>query len=122
MIRELIWVAAALFVLIAVTGRILSRKGKPYDAALFNVHKLISLAFLALLAVISVRTGRASPFSSPEAAGLVLAGLFFVGAVITGGLANIAVPAGETARRLHRVLVYLALLGSAGAVVLLWIR
>ncbi len=46
------YISIGLFVLVLVLGLILHRTGKPYDVALFNAHKFVSLTLVVFSSIV----------------------------------------------------------------------
>lgn len=59
--------------IVFTTGRMLSSRGRPYGAVLFNIHKLVDLA---LVAAVFVLIGRAEGFPAFSGGVWVSVGLF----------------------------------------------
>lgn len=99
-----------LFALTIAFGFWLSKVGKPYNGALFNVHKLIALGAVVLAVVQFSKTGIAgSPLliAALIAAGLCAAVLFASGALMSIGKWNYNVTL-----TVHRIVVILAVFAS----------
>jgi hypothetical protein len=80
---------AALFILTLASGVWLHRRGRPLSAALFNIHKLIALAAVALCVFRFVRAFSVMDVQAPAipaigAAALSAASLFVTGALLSG--------------------------------------
>jgi hypothetical protein len=110
------------FVLTFVFGYWVSHLGKPYNAILFNIHKLIALVVVVLLTVTLVRTGREARLGATEIIASVVAGLFLIGLFATGALLSIDKPMPPIVLRLHHVTPYLAVLSTAVTLYLLLSR
>lgn len=104
-------IAGTLFVFIFLSGFWLSRSGKPYSLAGFNLHKFIALGAVVFLAVLVGRLLQATPLDMLQKIVVALTALCFIATMVTGGLASIdrALPL----LRLHQVLPYLTLVSSA---------
>lgn len=107
------------FLLILVSGILLSRSGKPYNTALITVHKLVGLAAGVLLAMILAQAHRAAPLGPLEIATIAVTVLLFVGTVAAGAFLSIDKQMPPFVRRLHQVLPVLAALATAGTLYLL---
>jgi hypothetical protein len=110
---------AILFLLTLLFGFWLSRMGKPYNGALFNVHKLIALgtAVLAGMQVFDLLKGTNTQFLVMVlfvAAGLCVAALFASGAFMSAGKFNY-----EITLIVHQVAPVLALIAIGLAIRLL---
>jgi hypothetical protein len=100
-------------------GYWLSHLGKPYNGAIFNIHKLIALAVVVLFIVTLVRTGREARLGATEIVASVVTGLFLIGLFATGALLSIDKPMPVIVLRLHHVAPYLAVLSTAVTLYLL---
>ncbi|MFZ2357883.1 MAG: hypothetical protein WA040_00925 [Anaerolineae bacterium] len=100
-----------LLVMVFVLGFVLQRRGRPHSVLLLTAHKLIALAALAIMAVTVIRINQAAPL---DAAALVVAmatAVFFVVAIVSGGLVSTDKPAAPLARVLHWVTPFLTVAG-----------
>ncbi len=95
------------------TGIWLSRSGKPFNAALLAVHKLVSLAAAALIGMAAYQHKSQATLSAAEIAGLVATALLFVLTVATGGLLSTGKPARAAISAAHRVAPFLTVLSTA---------
>ena len=111
--------AGACLLVVFVTGFWLTRSGKPYRGLLLNVHKLISLAALALLVIATVRKSRAVPLDVLELTVAVLAGALFLDAIVSGGLASTDRPTPAVVLAMHRIAPFLTLVAAIVSVVFL---
>ena len=91
----------------------LSRSGKPHNVVLLTIHKLIALAAGVFLVMTIRRLHLSNPLGGVELTACVLTGLFFVGAVITGGLVSTGTPMPAAVVMLHKVTPYLTVLSTA---------
>jgi hypothetical protein len=119
------------FIFIILTGFRVSRGGKPYNAGIFAIHKLIGLALGVFLIVIVSRVHKAIPLSSLEISALIATILIFVGLVAAGALLSIEAEGGlkqaghgllTAITLVHRILPYLAVFFTAASLYLLLIR
>ena len=81
--------AIIFFVLIFSSGFWLMNAGKPYNNALLNVHKLISIAAVVLFGVTVFQISKISALTSIELATTVVTGILFLGTIVSGGLSSI---------------------------------
>ena len=119
------------FIFIFFFGFWLSRTGKPYNALIFNAHKLIGLAMGVFLIITVYRLHQAAPFSPLQVAALALTILIFIILVAAGGVIS-AEAAGEIKNMaptilgmlsaIHKILPYLAVLSTAATLYLLLFR
>jgi len=110
---------AALFVAIFALGFLLRRSGKPYSGLVLTGHKLISLAVLILLVLTVYRVNQAAPLDTAALVAVVLTGVFFVTAIISGGLVSIDRPTPSIVRALHWATPFLTIAGVAATSFLL---
>jgi len=108
-----------LLALTLVFGFWLSRAGKPYNALLFNIHKLIALGAV-ILAVIQLTKipGLLTPFSL-LAVGLLLTALAVIALFVSGALMSAGKLSYGLMLTLHRLGLAALVLGSALALALL---
>lgn len=107
------------FVLIFLSGIWLSHLGKPYNAGVFTIHKLVGLAVGVLLAVMVYQAHKATPLGVVEIAAIVVTVLFFIGTVAAGGLLSVDLEVPALVRKLHQVMPVLTVLSTAGTLYLL---
>jgi len=116
-------VGAGLFALfIFLSGFWLSRSGKPHNGIIFNIHKLIALAAVALFVISLYRTNRVAGLSPVELLASVVTGLFLVGLFVTGALVSIDKPMPVIVLKLHHIMPYLAVPSTAATLSLLLSR
>jgi hypothetical protein len=104
--------AGLFFLLILPSGLWLSHAGKPYSALLFNAHKLIGFGLFVFLAINVYRLNQASPLSTLEFATCLIAALFFVATIVTGGLVSVAKAMPAMVTLAHKLLPYLTVLST----------
>lgn len=108
---QLRFLSAGLFFLwIVPSGLWLKHSGKPYGVLLFNLHKLIGLGVLVFLAINVYRLSQSAPLSAAELIACVVAGLFFVATIISGGLVSIDTTMPAFLRMTHKILPYVTVL------------
>jgi len=107
------------FLLIFFSGILMWRSGKPYNTALFTVHKLVGLALGVWLGVIVYQANQAAPLGPLAIAAIAVTVLLFVGTVVAGGLLSVEKEVPAFVRRLHQVVPVLAVLATGGTLVLL---
>ena len=101
------------FLFIFLSGYWLSHSGKPYSGIILTIHKLISLAGVALLAVVMVQANRVARLLTIELAAGLVTGVLFLGTIATGGLLSIDKPKPAAVLTLHRITPYLTVLLTA---------
>ncbi|HSV84986.1 MAG TPA: hypothetical protein VLH85_00325 [Levilinea sp.] len=102
-----------LFLLKIASGIWLRNKGRPIPIGLLNLHKFIALATIALLVMIVRRIYLMTGIEPLMLIILILATLFFLIAVISGGLLSLEKPAATPMKIVHKcmpVLTALAIL------------
>jgi hypothetical protein len=105
---------AITFFLTPVFGFWLSKKGKPYNGILFNLHKLSALAFVVLAAIRMyefANSAQAETFFILMllTAGLAVTALFISGALMSAGKSNPAV-----LLSLHRIAMAVLVIAMVG--------
>ncbi len=103
-----------LFVLTLASGVWVNRAGKPYNSAIFTIHKLIALGTVISAAMIinQLRTGEVNTLLL----GIVLfAGFLTIALFVSGALLSIGKPDHVAVLAVHRVALILARISSAGA-------
>ena len=99
--------------IVFASGMWLTRSGKPYSGILVNVHKLISLAGVVLLALATRQQTRGENLGPAQAVPIVVTGLLLVANIVTGGLASIDRPMPQAIVVAHRVTPFLSLIAAA---------
>lgn len=120
-VQAQLMVASILFALILLSGFWVSRSGKPYNALVLAVHKLISLGTVALLVVAVVRTHRSVGLDLTAWAISGVAVVLFFATIATGGMLSTEVRMPPTVRRLHHITPYLTILASGIALTRLYV-
>ena len=97
-----------LFLLMIFTGIWMSRKGKPYHFILFNAHKLLSLAFIAMMVVSILNITKEIELESKHILSFIGTAVLFLVLLITGGILNLEKEMPRFVLITHRVLPILA--------------
>ena len=119
-ILQLRFVSIGLFFLLLLpSGLWLSHSGKPYHLILFNIHKLIGFGLLVFLAINVYRVNQVTPLSPLQLTACLITGLFFIAAIVTGGLVSIPRAMPEVVSLSHRLLPYLTMLSAIISIYLL---
>lgn len=108
-----------LFILTIAFGFWLSRLGKPYNGALFNVHKLIALGAVVLSVVQITKMG---VVNSPLLVTLIVAGLCAVTLFASGALMSIGKLDQNVMLTFHRIGIILAVLAIGAAAYLFAVK
>ncbi len=103
------------FVFIFLLGYWLNRSGKPYEALLFNIHKLVALGAVVYLGVTFYKAQHATPLSPLQLAVVALTFLCFVVTIVTGGLVSIEKAMPAAVQLLHKIMPYLTVLSAAAS-------
>lgn len=111
-----LWLPGTAFILAVAFGVWVSVSGKPYNAVLFNVHKLIALGGVILTGIAMYHTlkGLASPalyIALVAVVGLSVIALFFSGAMMSAGKVR-----HDLMLAIHRVALIVLVLTAAAMV------
>lgn len=106
-------------VVVFLLGFRLTRSGTPYSRLILTVHKLLALAVLVVLALLVMRAGRTAPLDAALWIASLAGALFFVVAIISGGLLSTDKVLPPVVKALHRVSPFVAALASAAVLYLL---
>jgi hypothetical protein len=115
----MVLVTIALFVLVFVLGFVLKRRGRPHHVLLLTVHKLLALAVLILMALTVIRINRVTPLDTAALIAAAATAVFFVVAIISGGLVSTDKPAPPLALLVHRVTPFVTVAGAVATSILL---
>ena len=108
-----------LFLFIFGSGVWLSHSGKPLNAALLAVHKLVSLAAVVLIGMTVNQLNRQAKMSAFEiGAGVVTASLFIL-TIATGGVLSTGKPVQAVILAAHKVAPLLTVLSTTATIYLL---
>jgi hypothetical protein len=117
---EFIHIAAMLLFLLKVaTGIWLRKSGRPISSTPLNLHKFIALGTVALIVMIIRRIYLASGANPTALVVVILTGLLFLLAIITGGLVSLEKPAPSFVKRMHKAMPFLTALFTLLAIYLL---
>ena len=112
-------VTTLLFFLIFASGYWLSHSAKPQHAAILTIHKLASLAAIALLGIVVYQTSHVTRLAAIEWTAVVATGALFLSTMATGGLLSASKPMPRAISMLHRITPLLTALSTAVAMYLL---
>jgi hypothetical protein len=116
---EFIHIAAIiLFILKIASGIWLRNSERPISSAHLNLHKFIALGTVALIIMIIRRIYLANGADPIAVAVMILAGLLFLLAVITGGLVSLEKPP-PFVKRIHKAMPFLTALFTLLSIYLL---
>lgn len=83
--RFALYALVAAAVIIAVTGLMLTRAGRPFSTALLTAHKLVALAAVIVIGVAVFQAAKLAPLSQVAVVATALVGVLAVVAFGTGG-------------------------------------
>jgi hypothetical protein len=115
----MIQINVLLYLGILVSGLWLSRLGKPYNAILLTIHKLVSLAAVVVLVFTVVRVRSEAALGVADWVAVSVSGLFFAGTIATGALLSVDKPMPPAILVLHRIMPFLTVLSTAATLYLL---
>ncbi len=101
-----------LYVFIVLSGFWVGSSGKPYNTAIFSIHKLIALATVAILAVTIYQSRASIVFTTVLWGALIVTGLLVSGMFVTGALLSIIQPTNIVVLSLHRVIPVLLVISA----------
>lgn len=119
MSSTLIILAAVLFLLVFVSGIVLSLLGRPLNSGIFTVHKLVSIAAAGVIIYGIIQANKVTPLGTAEIAAIVVTALCFLGTVVVGVVLSFERPAPAIVKALHIILPVLTLISSGVTVYLL---
>ena len=102
-----------LFLIKFLSGIWLSRSGRPLNGIVLTVHKIVSLLIVVLIAITVRRLRQGIAVSAVETSAIVITGLFFLSAVVSGGLLSTGKPTPAVVGTVHKVTPLLAVLSTA---------
>lgn len=107
------------FLGIFLSGIWLSRTGKPYSMAIFNLHKLIALGAIVFLALSINAIRPVTTFETTQIIAIVVTAACFLVTIISGGLIAIDKPMPGILAVIHKLSPYLTALSTAAMLYLL---
>jgi hypothetical protein len=111
--------AGVLSVFTLLSGVWLSHSGKPYNTAIFTIHKLIAVATVVVIGMSIVNLYKSLDIRTFVVfLGIAISVLFFFSLVVTGGLLSLDILP-QVALRIHQVVPLLAMAASAMTLYLL---
>jgi hypothetical protein len=79
----------ALILITVIIGYILHVKGRPYNTAIFTVHKLASIAFIIFIALILISFARDNDLDALFMSMLVVAAASIIILLVSGGMMSL---------------------------------
>ena len=106
-IESRIIITVVLFILMIISGIWLSRVGKPYNTAIFTLHKLISLAAIVFSAIVVFNLHKNNPLVGLDLTLIIAVGLFFIVSLVSGGLLSVDKFGQQVFLGFHKVMPFL---------------
>ncbi len=107
------------FFIIFAIGFVLQHSGKPYNVALFTLHKLVSVGLVVFLVVAVIKINQVAPLSTLQIIVLAISALCFIATVATGGMLSVEKTWPLIVAVLHKVLPFATLVSTAVSLYLL---
>lgn len=111
--------SAISFIIVIVSGILMSRLGKPYQAVLFNIHKLISLAAIVLAAIALNNFRKASGLSSQQLTLVIAIAIFVLATLATGGIISAKEEPAKIILMIHKIMPVLIVIGLTTFLIIL---
>ena len=112
-------ITGLLYVFTLASGVWVTSSGKPYNTAIFNIHKLIALAAVIATGVTVNYLRAGVDVRAPAIGAVVIAGLLALALFISGALLSIGKPDHIAILITHRVAPLLAVSSASAAIYLL---
>ena len=109
----------ALYLFVFGSGVWLTRSGRPLNALLLTIHKLVSLAALILIAATIYPTNRGIGSDAIELGASVVTGLLYLSTIATGALLSTEKPMKGAVLTMHKVTPFLTVLSTVVTLYLL---
>ena len=106
-------VAGLFFVLIFLSGFVLSGSGKPYPMFLFTLHKLAALGAAVWMGIAVSKFNQVTPLTPLQWVSIWITGGLFGLMIITGGVMSAVKTTSGMIMSIHRYSPYLTLASSA---------
>jgi hypothetical protein len=107
-----------LFVLVFLSGFWLYRSGRPINAVVLTIHKLIALGALVLIGVTIFQVNQVVALNTTVWIVVIATGVIFVTTIITGGLLSLERPV-TAVTIIHRIGPFLTVAGVIASLYLL---
>jgi hypothetical protein len=112
--------SGVLFFLTVMSGVWLTHAGRPLNAGIFAVHKLIALATVVFIGVHVYRMRLTIDLGASVALGVIaISGLAFLALFVSGALLSREAPIAGAILTVHQIAPVLALMATTGTVYLL---
>jgi hypothetical protein len=107
------------FLFIILSGFWLSKSGRPFNAGILTIHKLISIGAVVFLAITIYKVNKASSLTTIDIISVVVTGVFFLITIITGGLVSALKTTPMAILRVHQITPWLTALSSIVTLILM---
>ena len=101
------------FLVIFGAGFWLHNTGKPYNMALFTLHKLVTIGLIIFLAITVSKMHQVTPLNSVQIVALAITALFFLATIATGGMLSVDKVFPPIVSILHKVLPFVTLVSTS---------
>ena len=112
-IESRVLIIGLLFLLKSLSGIWLSRSGRPINAVILTIHKIISLLTVVLISITIHHLRRDVGMSAVEIGAIIVTGLLFLFTILSGGLLSADKPAHTAVLTFHKVAPFLTILSTA---------
>jgi hypothetical protein len=102
-----------LFIIVFISGIMLSKYGRPLNVVIFTIHKVISLLALIPVIIVIYKLLRGVDIKALDYSIILVTSIFFISAIITGGLLSIEKMTNNLILISHKVLSLLTLISIA---------
>jgi len=102
-----------LFIFVFISGIMLSKYGRPLNIVLFTIHKVVSLLALILTIIVIYNLLRGVDLKITYCSMILVTSIFFISAIVTGGLLSIERMTNNLILISHKVLSLLTLISIA---------
>ena len=101
------------FLVIFGAGFWLHNSGKPYNMALFTLHKLVTIALIIFLALTIVKVNQVTLLNSVQVIALAVTAFLFIATIATGGMLSVEKVFPPIVSILHKVLPLVTLVSTS---------
>jgi hypothetical protein len=95
-----------------LSGFRLTKTGKPYQAFLLTIHKLISLGILIFIIINIFNTQKDGNLTATLLTSGIITGILFLLTIVSGGMVSFEKPMPVIFTKIHHTLPYLNLISS----------
>jgi hypothetical protein len=105
-------VAVFVFLIIALSGLWMNKSGKPYNAVVLAIHKLLSTGILAFIIYTLYQWQKVVAFSSHVLMTCIALVVLFLIAIITGGVLSTGKQIPSAISLFHKASAYISIAGT----------